>query len=95
MISYLFFLTVKFVLYSLIAAAVCAFILTLIPVALRVKMQNTDDDSDNVFFRISWLFSALVFAVSADVSGAYEYRLTVFGRNLVQKRDIFYDEEDL
>jgi hypothetical protein len=58
-------------------------------------VQNTDDESDSVLFRVSWLYSGLVFAVSADISGAYEYRLSVLGLNLIKKRDIFYDEEDL
>lgn len=95
MLSYLFFLALKTALYSIAAIAIGAVILTLIPVEFRLRMQNTDDESDTLFFRVSWLFSGLVFAVTADISGAYEYRLTVLGRNLIKKRDIFYDEEDL
>ncbi len=67
----------------------------MIPVEFRLKMQNIDDENDSISFKVSWLFSGLVFAASADVSGAYEYKLIVFGRNLIKKRDIFYDEEDL
>ncbi len=95
MIWYLFLLSIKIIIYSVLTVTVCAVVLTLIPIEFRFRVQNTDDESDSVLFRVSWLFSGLVFAVSADISGAYEYRLSVLGRNLIKKRDIFYDEEDL
>jgi len=95
MIWYLILLAAKIAIYSVLAVTVCAIVLTLIPIEFRLKVQNNDDESDSVFFRVSWLFSGLVFVASADISGAYEYRLSVLGRNIIRKRDIFYDEEDL
>lgn len=93
-VSYIFFVALKVTLYAILAAAVFAVALALIPVEFRFRMQNTDEAADTLLFRASWLFSGLVFAVTADISGAYEYRLTVLGRNLIKKRDIFYDDEE-
>ena len=72
-----------------------AVIITLIPIELRFRFQNSNDEKDNVIFSIGWLFSALSFMVSADLSGMYEYRLVIFGYNVMGKRDILIDEKDI
>ncbi len=78
-----------------VLAALAALILALIPIKFNFRAQNLKDEEDNVIFKIGWLFSAVTIFASANISGYYEYGVTLFGRSVFKKREILYDEESL